>query len=82
VTGGATERFASGQGLVEIDVDEAIAGGAKFIDHNNVMQAARRGGDSRVVRDARRAEEVLFSGSIPRNAMRFIPGRQESECQR
>ncbi|MFC3503111.1 LamG-like jellyroll fold domain-containing protein [Micromonospora krabiensis] len=75
VTEGATERFASGQGMVAIDVNKAIAGGAKFIDHNNVMQAARRSGDSRVVRDARRAEEVLFVGPIPRDAITLIRDR-------
>ncbi|GAA0811418.1 LamG-like jellyroll fold domain-containing protein [Spirilliplanes yamanashiensis] len=75
VTEGATERFASGQGMVAIDVNKAIAGGAKFIDHNNVMQAANRSGDSRVVRDARRAEEVLFVGSIPHDAITLIRNR-------
>jgi hypothetical protein len=46
-----------------------------FVDHNNVMQAARRSGDSRVVRDARRAKEVLFVGSIPYEAMTLIRDR-------
>jgi len=75
VTEEATERFASGQGMVAIDVNKAIAGGAKFIDHNNVMQAAKRSGDSRIVRDARRAEEVLFVGSIPHDAITLIRDR-------
>ncbi|WP_407566802.1 polymorphic toxin-type HINT domain-containing protein [Polymorphospora sp. A560] len=74
VTQNATERFASGQGLVEVDIDKAIAGGAKFVDHNNVMQAATRSGNSRVVRDARRAEEVLFIGVIPYDAMTLVRG--------
>ncbi|WP_430792013.1 Hint domain-containing protein, partial [Actinoplanes sp. G11-F43] len=70
LTEGASERFASGQGMVEIDIDKAIAGGARYIDHNNVMQAAKRSRDSKVVRDARRAEEVLFVGLIPYDAMK------------
>jgi RHS repeat-associated protein len=71
-TAGATKRFDSGNGLVEIDVAKAEAGGANFIDHNNVMQAARRSGDSKTVRDAKRAEEVLFGAPIPADAMKLI----------
>jgi hypothetical protein len=68
-----TARFASGNGLVEIDVDAAIGGGAKFIDHNNVMQAARRAPDStRLTQFAERAGEVLFVDQIPFHSMKLI----------
>ncbi|HEY9392173.1 MAG TPA: DUF6531 domain-containing protein [Mycobacteriales bacterium] len=68
-----TARFASGNGLVEIDVDAAIGGGARFIDHNNVMQAARRAPDStRLAQFAERAGEVLFIDQIPFHSMKLI----------
>jgi RHS repeat-associated protein len=70
---GQTERFASGNGLVEINVEDAIAGGSKYIDHGNVMSAAGRAADaSRLRRDAARAGEVLFVDTIPFNAMRLV----------
>ena len=71
----ATARFDQGHGLVEIDVGAASAGGSKFIDHNNVVQAARRSGDLRAVRDAKRALEVMFRDGIPWDAIRRIPTR-------
>lgn len=61
---GGCARFSSGNGLAEIDVDKAVQGGANFIDHNNVVGAMRRAGNSRGLRDAKRSEEVLFRGSI------------------
>jgi RHS repeat-associated protein len=68
-----TERFASGNGLVEINVEDAIAGGSKYIDHGNVMSAAGRAPDaSRLRRDAARAGEVLFIDTIPFDAMRMV----------
>lgn len=71
---GQTERFASGNGLVEIDVDAAIDGGAKYIDHNNVMQAVGRAGKDapRLKQFADRAGEVLFVDQIPFSAMKLI----------
>lgn len=71
-TSGACERFSSGNGLAEIDVDKAVEGGARYIDHNNVVDAVRRSGNLRAVRDAKRAEEVLFRGTIPKEAVRII----------
>jgi RHS repeat-associated protein len=66
-------RFASGNGLVAIDVDEAIRGGSRFVDHGNVMQAAGRAPDaSRLKPFAERAGEVLFIDQIPHSAMTLI----------
>ena len=51
----------------------AIGGGARFIDHNNVMQAARRAPDStRLAQFAERAGEVLFIDQIPFHSMKLI----------
>jgi RHS repeat-associated protein len=68
----ATDIFDSGKGLVEIDVEEATKEGTRFIDHNNVMQAVTRHGTLTDRRNARRSEEVLFRGPIPRSAMRLL----------
>ncbi|MDN0088688.1 hypothetical protein QVN42_15115 [Yersinia nurmii] len=68
----ATNRFRSGNGLIEIDVKKAIQGGAKFIDHNNVLQAAEKFGSLITRRDAKRALEVLFKGEIPFDAIKII----------
>nr|WP_323109901.1 RHS repeat-associated core domain-containing protein [Pectobacterium carotovorum] len=68
----ATKRFNSGNGLIEIDVKKAIQGGAKFIDHNNVLQAVERGGNLVDRRNAKRALEVLFKGEIPFDAIKII----------
>ena len=68
----ATKRFSSGNGLVAIDVDEAMRTGTGFVDHNNVLQGAARSGDLRAVRDAKRAQEVLFKGAIPAEAITLI----------
>ena len=46
--------------------------GVGFADHNNVVQAARRSGDLRAVRDATRAREVLFRGAVPQEAITLI----------
>jgi RHS repeat-associated protein len=73
LTAEQTERFASGNGLVAIDVDEALAGGSRYIDHGNVMQAAGRAPDaSRLKPFADRAGEVLFIDNIPFSAMRLV----------
>jgi RHS repeat-associated protein len=69
LTEDAAKRFESGNGLVKIDVEAAIAGDAKYIDHNNVLQGAKQSKNLTVLRDARRAEEVLFKGEIPHEAM-------------
>ena len=66
-TKGAAKRFDSGNGYVIIDVKKATQGDTNFIDHNNVMQSVKS--DSRATRDARRAEEVLFRGPIPKEAI-------------
>ena len=73
LTEGQAERFASGNGLVAIDVDEAIRGGARYIDHGNVMQAAGRASDATRLKPlAERAGEVLFIDQIPFSAMRLV----------
>jgi len=59
-----TEKYASGNGMVAIDVATAVAGGAKFIDHNNVMQAVKREGTLKDVANARDSQEVLFDDCI------------------
>ncbi|WP_211241467.1 RHS repeat-associated core domain-containing protein [Cystobacter fuscus] len=66
----ATKTFSSKNGLVAIDVDKAIQLGAKFIDHGNVLNAVSKDLTSR--RNAKRAEEVLFRGPIPQEAIRLI----------
>jgi RHS repeat-associated protein len=73
MTAEQTERFASGNGLVEINVEDAIAGGSRYIDHGNVMQAAGRAPDAARLRTfASRAGEVLFVDHVPFEAMRLI----------
>jgi RHS repeat-associated protein len=73
LTAEQTERFASGNGLVEINVEDAIAGGSKYIDHGNVMQAAGRAPDAARLRQfADRAGEVLFIDHVPFDAMRLV----------
>lgn len=68
-----TERFASGNGLVEIDIDAAINGGARYVDHNNVMQAVGRAKDASTLKNwAERAGEVLFIDQIPFSAMKLV----------
>jgi hypothetical protein len=49
-----------------------MQGGAKFIDHNNVLQAAEKLGSLITRRDAKRALEVLFKGEIPFDAIKII----------
>lgn len=68
----ATQRYASGNGLVEIDIKKAQEGGAKFIDHNNVLQATKRHGTKTDIKNAKLAQEVLFKGEIPANAIKLI----------
>jgi hypothetical protein len=72
LTEGATGLFASGNGLARIDVKAAVAGGATFVDHADVAGAVRRLGTPTDVRNATRAQEVLFMRTIPRNAVRII----------
>nr|WP_320189793.1 RHS repeat-associated core domain-containing protein [uncultured Desulfobacter sp.] len=64
-----TSRFRSGNGLIEIDVNEAIQQGSGFVDHGNVMQAVRREGSALDVRNAESAQEVMFKNGIPRSAI-------------
>ncbi|MEO1087337.1 MAG: hypothetical protein AAFY88_24130, partial [Acidobacteriota bacterium] len=78
----AAERFASGNGLIAIDVDLATWGsGVRFIDHKDVLRAVRssraltKNRKKRAVRDATRAEEVLFrvlDEEIPFEAITLI----------
>ncbi|WP_147443943.1 RHS repeat-associated core domain-containing protein [Corallococcus sicarius] len=75
MTEDATRRYGSGNGLVEIDVDLAMEAGAGFVDHDNVVQAVRRVGDSKAVVDATCAQEVLFRGKVPRKAIKLIKRR-------
>jgi hypothetical protein len=67
-----TRRFRRGNGLVEIDLEKAVEGGAKFVDHKNVVQTTKRSGDLKAVRDTKRAEEVLFKGEITPEAIKLI----------
>ena len=68
----ATKRFSSGNGLISIDIKKVIQGGAKFIDHNNVLQSVERAGSLVNRRDVKRALEVLFKGEIPFDAIKII----------
>lgn len=65
-------RYASGNGLVAIDVNRAMAAGAGFVDHGNVVAALRRAGDFTAVRNAIATQEVLFTGPISQTAIRFV----------
>jgi len=78
LTEAAVQRFDSGNGIVAINIKEATNGSTNFIDHNNVVQAARRSGDLTVARDATRAEEVLFKGpeGVPRSAVVLLPRKR------
>jgi len=80
LTRAGTRRFASGNGLAAIDVDKAIAGGSRYIDHTNVLQAVRRAGTHRMVEDAKSAEEVLFRGHVPADAVQLVTGRGSGAC--
>jgi hypothetical protein len=62
-----TRRFASGNGLVAIDVDVAVAGGTKFITHKEVLEAVAP--RVKQIQKVSEALEVLFKGSIPFNAI-------------
>jgi hypothetical protein len=68
----ATAAYSSRNGLVAIDVDATIAAGTGYIEHGNVLQILRRSGDFRVLRNAERAQEVLFRGGVPWHAMRLV----------
>jgi RHS repeat-associated protein len=61
----ATRKYDSGNGLVAIGVDQAVAGGVGFVDHNNVMQAVRRSGTALDISNASSAREVMFKGPTP-----------------
>jgi RHS repeat-associated protein len=71
-----TSRFDSGNGLVAIGVDQAVAGGVGYADHNNVMQAVRRSGNQQDIANASSAREVMFKGPtpIPPTAITFVRG--------
>lgn len=49
-----------------------LQGGAKFIDHNNVIQAVRRIGDFKLFKFASEAREVMFRGTISPEAVTII----------
>ena len=65
-----TARFNSGNGMVAIDVNKAMAGGAGFVPHGNVMQAAKHLPKQGM--KVGQAGEVLFDGSIAPNAYRLM----------
>ena len=73
-TAEATKRYASGNGLVKIDVQKVIDGGCNFVDHNNVLSAVERSGDKTAVKNAKLALEVLLKGGIPFEAMELVNG--------
>ncbi|MBI6547191.1 RHS repeat-associated core domain-containing protein, partial [Xenorhabdus lircayensis] len=68
----AAERYTSGNGVIAIDVKKAVKLGAKYIDHNNVMQAVMREGSLEARKNAKIAEEVLFKGEIPFEAIKIL----------
>ncbi|WP_426578133.1 RHS repeat domain-containing protein [Xenorhabdus stockiae] len=68
----AAERYTSGNGLIAIDVKKAVKLGASYIDHNNVMQAVMRAGSLEARKNAKIAEEVLFKGEIPFEAIKIL----------
>jgi hypothetical protein len=66
------EFYESGSGIISIDVDMAISLGTGYVDHQNVLQAIRRGHSrtrARDLRNATRAKEVLFVGSVHQAAL-------------
>ena len=68
-----TSRFNSGFGLIEIDVQKAIASGVGFVDHGNVLQAVvRQYGNSIQLKNAKSAAEVMFRERIPFDAVKLI----------
>ncbi|WP_166442703.1 RHS repeat domain-containing protein [Phragmitibacter flavus] len=69
-TAAATARFNGGNGLVEINVNAATAGGARFIPHSEVLQGV--GARANQIRNVREAQEALFQGPIPASAVRLI----------
>jgi len=73
-TAEATKRYASGNGLVKIDVQKVIDGGCNFVDHNNVLNAVERSGDKTAVKNAKLALEVLLKGGVPFEAMELVSG--------
>ncbi|APR86768.1 insecticidal toxin complex protein [Minicystis rosea] len=75
VTEKGTRIFSSGNGLVAIDVDVAMAAGTGFVSHKNVLQFLKFAGTSKDLQNAIRAEEVLFKGPIPWSAITLIGGK-------
>ncbi|MBK9273433.1 MAG: RHS repeat-associated core domain-containing protein [Flavobacteriales bacterium] len=65
-----TARFNSGNGVVAINVNKAVAGGARFIPHGNVMQAVKHLPKQGM--KVGQASEVLFDGSIAPNSYRLM----------
>lgn len=65
-----TSRFGAGNGLVEIDVNAAIAGGARFISHAEVLAGV--GARPKQILKVVESGEVMFEGAIPANAVRLL----------
>ena len=72
-----TAIYKGGNGLVTIDIDLAVKGGAGYVPHNNVMQAVGRSGTGELVRNAKRAREVMFKvgSEIPADAVKIVKQR-------
>jgi len=66
------KKYRSGNGLVAIDVEAAIAAGTGFVDHTSVLQVLRRSGMPTALKNAKGAQEVLFKGPIPHKAIFLI----------
>jgi hypothetical protein len=58
-----------GNGMAVISKKKATEGDTNFIDHNNVLQATKRKGTLKDVKNARNAKEVLFKGEVPASAV-------------
>jgi len=65
-----TARFNGGNGLVAIDVQQATAGGTRFISHGEVLDGVAN--YPKQVMKAAEAREVLFEGGIPASAVTFL----------
>ncbi|MCO5169407.1 MAG: hypothetical protein M9894_23940 [Planctomycetes bacterium] len=64
---GAARFYTPGQGMVKIDVDQV-----KIVPNAQILQTLQRIGSPQDVEKARRAEEVLIKGGVPRTAMQLI----------
>jgi hypothetical protein len=56
--------FDHGHGLIAINIKRAMASGAGYVDHKNVLQYLRRKALPRVYQNAVNAEEVLFRAVV------------------